>query len=188
MKKQGILLILKVFFIMLVVKVTMVMTWLFLDPCITKNSTAFAARDFSDKSKRVSFTSGKEDCCHPEIVETLRARILELDKREKELDKREKDLDLIKSDIEAKLDELKKLQKKLEAPVKKALVDKENNFNHLVKVYGAMDPARAAVLLDRMDEDKVSRILAAMKSKKVAAIFASMDPVKAARISAMITK
>lgn len=132
--------------------------------------------------------SGGDDCCNPELIDVLNARMRELDKRSEELDRRERDLDLVKTDIETKISQLKELQKKLEGPVNKAVEDKEKNFQHLVGVYSKMDPARAAILLDRMSEDEVARILAAMKSKKVAAIFSNMDPVKAAKISAMISK
>ena len=132
--------------------------------------------------------SGVDDCCNPELIDILNARMRELDKRSEELDRRERELDLVKSDIEEKFAQLKELQKKLEDPVNKAVEDKEKNFQHLVGVYSKMDPAQAAVLLDRMSEQEVARILAAMKSKKVAAIFSSMDPVKAAKISAMISE
>jgi flagellar motility protein MotE (MotC chaperone) len=128
------------------------------------------------------------DCCHPELVEILNARKRELDQRAAELDRRERELDLVRDDIEAKIAELKALLKKLKGPVDNALAEREKNFKHLVGVYGKMDPARAAALLDRMKEKDVARLLAAMKAKQVAAIFANMDPARAARISAMISE
>jgi flagellar motility protein MotE (MotC chaperone) len=140
------------------------------------------------KANRDNPQNRGRDCCHPEIIEVLRARARELEQRKLELDKREKDLELLKNDIEGKLEELRKLQKELEGPVSEAIEEKKTKFKHIVKVYSSMDAARAAMLLDRMKKKEVAAILAAMKSKKAAAILANMDPAKAAEISAMISE
>lgn len=129
-----------------------------------------------------------EQGCRPELIDVLKARARELDKRKTELDRREKDIELLKGEVETMLKELKKLQQQLGTPIKKAQKASEERFQHLVGVYSSMEPGRAAALLGKMDEKTVTRIFASMKSKKVAAIMALMDPDTAASISARLTR
>ena len=126
--------------------------------------------------------------CQPEVLEILRTRFRELDKRQAELEKEAQDLELLRKDIEKRLKELKDLQAKLEGPAKKARDANKAQFQHLVGVYSSMEPNRAAALLDKMEETTVVRIFAAMKSRKVAKILALMDPDKAASISSELSK
>ncbi len=144
-----------------------------------------------DSKNRIENRAGEKDRelirISPEVLEILRAEYRRAAERNKELDKKEKDLELLRSEIDKRLKDLKQLQASLEGPVKKAKVDYEARFQHLVGVYSSMDPGRAAALLDKLDEATVARIFAAMKSKKVARILALMDPEKAARISGSLS-
>ncbi len=130
--------------------------------------------------------SGDDKECHPELLRLLRLKMARLDQREARLDQREQDLQLLKKDIEEKVKQLKDLQRKLEGPVKKQRLKEGARLQHLAGVYSSMDPVRAAVLLEKLDEDTVTRLFAIMKSKKVAKILANMSPEKAARISARL--
>ncbi len=121
-------------------------------------------------------------------AEILLTRIRRLKEREADLDQREKNLEMLKSEIETKIKELKRLQAALESTVGQARAQENARFQHLVGVYSAMQPQRAATLLDKMEDKTVVKIFSLMKSRKVAAILALMDPDKAARISAALTK
>ncbi len=123
-----------------------------------------------------------------EVTRILITRLRRLKEREAELDQREKNLNLLKAEIEERIKELKKLQNALEGEVSKAQSREQARFQHLVGVYSAMQPQRAAALLDKMDDKTVVKIFALMKSRKVAAIMGLMDPDKAARISDALTK
>ncbi len=151
-------------------------------------STATAALEETTRLNQTLEGQGEPDSgCAPQLLDILKARVRELDARKAELDKKEADLKLLKTDIEEKLNELKALQQRLEGPLKKARAEQKARFQHLVGVYGSMDPARAAALLDKMSEETVAHLFAAMKSKKVAKILALMDPDKAAKISSLLS-
>jgi len=140
-----------------------------------------SADDLQDdnNSQMIDYSKG----CHPELLTLLRNRIHELDEREKRLDAREKDLKFLEQDIEQKIKQLGKLQRELEGPVKKRRIEEQAKLQHLAGVYSSMEPARAAALLDRLDDETVTKLFSIMKSKKVAGILANMSPEKAARIS-----
>ncbi len=154
------------------------------DP-VTPDVAVAASRTGSPSSSPASVDSSG---CRPELIDVVKARARELEKRKAELDARERELELLKGEIETMIKELKKLQQQLGTPIKKAKKESEQRFQHLVGVYSSMEPGRAAALLGKMDEDTVTRIFASMKSKKVAAIMALMDPDTAASISARLTR
>jgi len=121
-------------------------------------------------------------------ADILMARLRRLKEREADLDQREKNLEMLKREIENRIEEMKRLQAVLETRVRQAKAQEDARFQHLVGVYSAMQPARAAALLNKMDDSTVVKIFAMMKSRKVAAILALMEPEKAARISSALTK
>ncbi len=122
------------------------------------------------------------------VKAVLLARLRRLHKRELELDQRERDLRLLKKEIEERISQLKALEERLRGPLAKAKKESEERFMHLVGVYSSMEPQRAALLLEKMDEDTVVRLFSAMKSKKVAKILSFMEEDKAARISARLSR
>jgi len=128
----------------------------------------------------------KSSKCHPKLLALLRKRNAELQKRHDSLEQEEQDLDFLRREIDSKVKVLKDLQRNLEGPVKKKKYLEKARLQHLAGVYGAMEPARAAALLDKIDEETVTKLFAIMKSKKVAPILARMSPDKAARISAFL--
>lgn len=124
----------------------------------------------------------------PKTVQMLQARLRNVAEHEAALQKEFQDLALLRQDIDERLQELKRLQAKLEGPAKKAQSESEARFQHLVGVYNSMEPERAATLLNKMDEDTVAYLFEAMKSKKAAQILALMEPDKAARISSTLSR
>ncbi len=129
---------------------------------------------------------GRSKGCHPDLLALLRQKDQYLDKKNQDLQKEAQDLDFLKREMDSKVKILKDLQRSLEGPVKKKRYQEQAKLQHLAGVYGAMDPGRAAALLDKMDEDTVTKMFLIMKSKKVAPILANMSPDKAARISACL--
>ncbi len=125
---------------------------------------------------------------HRKIKQILWSRVKKIEERERELDEREKDLNLLKKEVEDRLAEIKKLQEGLSGPIKKAQKENEARFSHLVGVYSSMDPQRAALLLEKMEEDTVVKLFSSMKSKKVAKILSFMNPDKAASISSRLSR
>ena len=65
---------------------------------------------------------------------------------------------------------------------------KDTKITHLVALYSSMEPARAAVIMDKLNMDTIVRILSNMKGKVAGQILAAMDPEKGATISERLGK
>ena len=72
------------------------------------------------------------------------------------------------------------------AEKEKALNDQK--ISHLVALYSAMDPAKAAVIMEKLKTDTVARILAHMKGKSAGKIMAMMKPERGAVVSERLSQ
>jgi len=124
--------------------------------------------------------------------EALKRKEIALKEKEIALKKMEEGLLPLKKEIEQKIEELNELQTRL-ATFSRELAERENALNdakvaHLVALYTAMDPAKAAGIMDKLNIDTVVRILRSMKGKSAGQILASMDAAKGATISEKLSK
>ena len=122
----------------------------------------------------------------------LRKREQELREKERRLIKREETLMPLKQEIDAKLEELDTLQMQLTAYAKK-LADREKALNeskngHLVALYTAMEPAKAAAIMDKLKMETVVTILRHMKGKSAGKIMAMMNPERGALVSEKLSR
>ncbi len=139
-----------------------------------------------EKGGPSSSDSSKGDI-HPHVLSVILARERQVSDQEAGVAEREKALGLLEEEISGRMRELDALQKDLKGAAQEWTQRQEENFQHLVGVYSAMEPEKAAVLLEKMDEATVVRLFEGMKSKKVASVLALMEPEKAARISSRLT-
>ena len=122
----------------------------------------------------------------------LRKKEMELKEQEIALKKMGEELLPLKKEIDAKFEELNELQVRLTAFAKE-LAEREKALNdakigHIVTLYSAMDAARAAVIMDKLNIDTIVRILANMKGKSAGQILAMMEPEKGAIISEKLSR
>ena len=127
-----------------------------------------------------------------QMSEMLRKKEQELKDREAELDKREKELLPLKKEIDQKLEELDEIQTQLTLFAKQ-LAEREEALNsakigHLVSLYSAMDPAKAAKIMDKLNLDTVVLIMSKIRGKIAGQILAAMDTEKGAVISERLSK
>jgi flagellar motility protein MotE (MotC chaperone) len=118
--------------------------------------------------------------------QSLKERELALRNRELALQKKEEELIPLKRDIDEKLGELNDLQTKLTSYAK-TLADredvlKETKMAHLVELYTAMEPAKAAAIMEKLKMETVVLILRNMKGKSAGAIIALMKPETGAQV------
>jgi flagellar motility protein MotE (MotC chaperone) len=116
----------------------------------------------------------------------------ELDAREKRLNEKEAELHSLQGKIDARMAELNDLQTKL-TQFATHLGDKEKAMNdsqmtHLVAMYSAMDPGKAAAIMDKLDIKTVVRIVRYMKGKNAGKIMDMMAPARGATISEALSK
>jgi flagellar motility protein MotE (MotC chaperone) len=135
----------------------------------------------------------------PDLIEENRQLAQRLKKKEQELkdwefqlNKREQELEPLKKEIDLKLEELDEIQTRLTLFAKE-LAEREEALNsaklgHLVSLYSAMDPNRAAAIMTKLNLDTVVRIMSQMKGKVAGQILAVMDVEKGAKISEKLTQ
>ena len=126
------------------------------------------------------------------LEQRLRTKEKELGAREEQVEKKEKELQLLQEKIDARMSELNDLQIKLLkfskdlAQREKALKDAQ--MSHLEALYSAMEPGKAAAIMDKLNLETVVRILKYMKGKNAGKIMAMMDPKRGANISEALSK
>ena len=150
--------------------------------------TSLALAKNADPSKSDQATAQQSTGLTSEMLEK-KAR--ELKEKELELQKREEELLPLKTEIEEKLAELNDLQLRLTAYAKK-LADREraledSKMGHLVALYSAMEPAKAAAIMDKLKIPTVVLILRHMKGKSAGQVLAMMNPERGAVISEKLT-
>ena len=113
------------------------------------------------------------------LIEGITRRQAELDARARELDAREEHLKVYEQDVTAKIASLEEIEKRLQARAKAASAAIDAAAESLAKVYGAMKPADAAPILERLDEPTVLTIFGRMKEKQIGDILPLMSKEKA---------
>jgi flagellar motility protein MotE (MotC chaperone) len=126
------------------------------------------------------------------LDEQLRKKEREIREREHQVEKREAELHALQDKVDTRMSELNDLQTKL-LNFSKKLAEREKalkdaKMSHLVSLYSAMDPAKAAAIMDKLDLNTVVRILKYMKGKDAGKIMAMMPPEKGATISEALSK
>ncbi len=171
---------LALFFILALIKIGMGILYL--------RGSYFGMEALAEEKKKTSI-EGKAPA---DLMKKLKEREEALRKREEELAKMEARLKPLQEEVEARMAELTELQTKLAAYAKK-LAERERALKdakmaHLVSLYSAMDPAKAAAIMDKLRLETVVKIMRNMKGKSAGKILAMMDPVKGAKISEALSR
>jgi flagellar motility protein MotE (MotC chaperone) len=118
----------------------------------------------------------------------LRQRRQELETREQALAAREATMAAAERRIGARVDELKQLQSRLEALEAGRRDRDETSWRGLVKVYEAMKPRDAAVIMNDMEMPILLGVIDRMREAKAAAILAAMQPDRARQLTAELAQ
>lgn len=114
-----------------------------------------------------------------EVLENLSRRREELERRAQSLAMREKLMAATEKSVGDKIEELRKLEVKISAMVKKTDDEAEGQLKRLVKVYESMKPKDAARIFEQLDMDILLDVTARMREVKVAPVLAAMTAEKA---------
>ncbi len=123
------------------------------------------------------------------LIQQLQSRLKEIEAREQRLQQKQARIEGLQRDVEAlaarqvkEAERLKNITADFERE-KNAVPEEDPSLDHLVKVYGAMDPEEAALRIEKMDNHLALEILAGIKDKKAAIVLAGVKPEKAAELS-----
>ena len=120
------------------------------------------------------------------LTETERADALKA--RELALEKREAELRTLEGELDAKLENLKALEVRMQKLIDSAGTIQDEKMAHLVDVYSNMKPKQAAQVLETLDEGIAVRILAGMSGRKAGEILSSVRADRAAFLSEALTR
>ena len=122
------------------------------------------------------------------ILMGLRRRREALDSRAHQLDLREAEITAADRQLEERVQQLSKLQEKLEGLEASRKHHSEENWSGLVKVYEAMKPRDAASIFDSLDMQVLLQVIDRMQDRRAAPVLAAMQPDRARLVTQMLAE
>jgi len=123
-----------------------------------------------------------------EVLQQLAGRRAEIEKRSSELDRREAVLKAAEERIDAKIQELKKLQGSVQQAIGQYDDQETKRIENLVKVYETMKPQEAARIFEQLDMPTMIGLVERMNTRKLAPVLAQMNPVRAKMVTDELAK
>jgi len=144
------------------------------------NAIAAEIQEDSKEAAKENAQVSKEDKLDLKLLNTKKAALAAEEKR---IAAKKAELVAIQKELNNKLEKLTQLRNEIRAEIagKKAVEAKK--LKHLIKVYSAMKPQSAAVLIEKLDKNLAVELLANMKGDVVGKILSYVDTGKAAAIS-----
>lgn len=121
-------------------------------------------------------------------ADEIEARREGLDRRELGLAAREAALRELAAELGTQLAELQALRQERDAAADRVAQEEEERATRLARLYEAMKPKRAAVILDRIPTEEVASITRRMRDGKAALIIQQMAPERASALSARLSE
>ncbi|HVY17760.1 MAG TPA: hypothetical protein VHB27_21245 [Rhodopila sp.] len=122
------------------------------------------------------------------LLQRLRDRRRELDARASAIDDREAVLGAAQRKLDARVNELKSLQKKLENLDTAQKQKEDAGWQSMVKLYEAMKPREAAAIFNDLSMPVLLQVMDRMKDAKAAAVLAAMNPDKARDVTSALAQ
>jgi len=118
----------------------------------------------------------------------LRQRRQELEAREATLAERESVIVAAQDKLTSRVEELRDLQRKLEALDSERRKQEDSSWQGLVKLYETMKPRDAATIFNDLAMPVLVQVMDRMKDAKAAAVLAAMEPDKARMLTQALAK
>jgi flagellar motility protein MotE (MotC chaperone) len=122
------------------------------------------------------------------LLQELRKRRQELDARAEAIATRESILFATEQKLSARVNELRALQTRLEGLDTAQKQKEDAGWQGLVKLYEAMKPKDAAVILNDLSMPVLLQVMDRMKDAKAAAVMTAMNPDKARDVTAELAQ
>jgi len=121
-------------------------------------------------------------------VSLLKKKEAELKEREQYLENRKMQLVALQDEINKKIASLTRLRNEIKAEMEQEKTNDEKKLKHLIKIYSAMKPVKAASLIEKLDIRLAIKLLSRMKGDTVGGILSFVDVERAAKISEGLIK
>ena len=122
------------------------------------------------------------------MLQGLSSRREQIERRGTELEQREALLKAAEQRIEAKVQELKQLQSKMETLIRRYDDEEEARKKSLVKIFETMKPVEAARIFEQMDMPVLLDLIERMKERNAAPVLAQMHPARAKQVTGELAK
>lgn len=144
------------------------------------NAIAAEIQEDSKEAAKGDAQAGQEDKLDPKLLNIKKAALAAEEKR---LAQKKAELVAIQKELNNKIEKLTQLRNEIRSEIagKKAVEAKK--LKHLIKIYSAMKPQSAAVLIEKLDKNLAVELLAKMKGDAVGKILSYVDTGKAAALS-----
>lgn len=123
---------------------------------------------------------GKKDELDLKLLNTKKAALAAEEKR---IAVKKAELVAIQKELNNKLEKLTQLRNEIRSEIAGKKAAEAKKLKHLIKIYSAMKPQSAAVLIEKLDKNLAVELLANMKGDVVGKILSYVDTGKAAAIS-----
>jgi flagellar motility protein MotE (MotC chaperone) len=120
------------------------------------------------------------------LLQDLRRRSDELERRRRQLDIRDAALQAATQTVKAQLQQLNSLKSELAALEASREERRATDLLGIVKVYEAMKPADAATIFDALDVQLLVRIVDRMNERKAALVMGEMQPERARLVTQLL--
>jgi flagellar motility protein MotE (MotC chaperone) len=146
---------------------------------------AFAEEEAAveDSSPQEGAADGIGANSREDILNRLSERRAALDAREEELDLRERLIEATRGRVEARIDELREIEARIEAAVNAREDEHAERFANLVTMYESMKARDAAAIFNDLDMPILVRVAREMNARTMAEILAAMKPEVAQRLT-----
>ncbi len=123
-----------------------------------------------------------------EVLQQLATRRSEIERRSADIDRREAVLRAAEERIDAKIQELKKLQGNVEQAISKYDDQETKRIENLVRLYETMKPSEAARIMEQLDVTTLVALAERMTTRKLAPVLAGMNPIRAKQVTTELSK
>jgi flagellar motility protein MotE (MotC chaperone) len=130
----------------------------------------------------------RADAAERALLEQLRSRRTEIDRREHAVNEREVVLAASERRLTERIEALAALQARLEAAEQARTEREEAGWRQMVKLYEGMRPREAAAILDELDMAVLVQILGRMGERKAAPLLGAMRPERARQLTAELAR
>lgn len=144
---------------------------------------AKAAANPANKAGVMNGTARPVSRAERALLERLGERREEIDARMRELELRERLLDTAEKKLDGRVDDLKRLEGKVESPRGKPAEEEAKAVRNLVIMYEAMKPKEAARVFDRLSLDVLVPVVQQMNPRKMSEVLAAMAPDRAEKLT-----
>ena len=120
--------------------------------------------------------------------ETLEQERLHLEQERQQLDEERKRLNALKHEIDEKLVKITNIQTSVQSTLDEKKTVRDERIKHLTKIYSAMPPEKAALLVEKLHMDTIIALFSKMRGDNVGLILPHISPNKAVMISERLAK